>query len=75
MGPHGRPKSPTTPSASSPPAAPTTNCQRAIEQRFGGVADSIDIHFPAGTPAGLAQELVADIRRIPHTFAGFNTNW
>ena len=47
----------------------------AIEQRFGGVADSIDLHFPAGTPAGLAKELVTDIRRIPHTFAGFNTNW
>jgi hypothetical protein len=24
---------------------------------------------------GLAKELVTDIRRIPHTFAGFNTNW
>ncbi len=46
-----------------------------IQQRFGGVADSVDIHFPAGTPAGLAKELVTDIRRIPHTFAGFNTNW
>jgi probable F420-dependent oxidoreductase len=48
---------------------------RAIEQRFGGIADSIDVHFPPGTPAGLARELVSDIRRIPHTFAGFDTNW
>jgi probable F420-dependent oxidoreductase len=47
----------------------------AIEQRFGGVADSIDIHFPSSIAPGLAKELVADIRRIPHTFAGFNTNW
>lgn len=47
----------------------------AVEARFGGVADSIDVHFPPGTQAGLAQEVVADIRRIPHTFAGFNTNW
>ena len=47
----------------------------AIEQRFGGVADSIDLHFPVRHSAGLARELVADIRRIPHTFAGFNTNW
>ena len=46
----------------------------AIEARFGGVADSVDMHFPPGTPPGLARELVADIRRIPHTFAGFNTN-
>jgi probable F420-dependent oxidoreductase len=47
----------------------------AIEQRFGGLADSVDIHFPAGIAAGLAKELVSDIHRIPHTFAGFNTNW
>lgn len=48
---------------------------KAIEARFGGVADSIDVHFPPGTPPGLAKDLVADIRRIPHTFAGFDTNW
>lgn len=48
---------------------------RAIEARFGGAADSIDVHLPAGTPAGLARELVTDIKRIPHTFAGFDTNW
>jgi probable F420-dependent oxidoreductase len=46
----------------------------AVEQRFGGIADSVDIHFPESIPPGLAKELVADIRRIPHTFAGFNTN-
>lgn len=48
---------------------------RAIEARFGGAADSIDVHLPAGTPPGLARELVTDIKRIPHTFAGFDTNW
>ena len=47
----------------------------AIERRFGGVADSVDMHFPAGIAAGLAAELVSDIQRIPHSFAGFNTNW
>ena len=48
---------------------------KAIEHRFGGAADSIDLHFPAGTSVGLASEVVADIKRIPHTFAGFDTNW
>ena len=38
-------------------------------------ADSIDVNFPAGAPAGLRRELVTDIRRIPHSFAGFDTNW
>ena len=47
----------------------------AIGQRFGGVADSVDIHFPAGIEPGLAKELVTDIRRVPHTFAGFKTDW
>ena len=47
---------------------------KAIEERFGGAADSVDIHFPAGTPAGLLKELVTDIKRIPHTFEGFRSH-
>ncbi len=47
----------------------------SIERRFGGAADSIDMNFPVGTPLGLRRELVSDIRRIPHSFAGFDTNW
>jgi probable F420-dependent oxidoreductase len=52
-----------------------TELPAAIETRFGGAADSIDLHLPPGTPPELARDLVADIRRIPHTFAGFNTAW
>jgi len=47
---------------------------KAIEDRFGGVADSVDVRFPPGTPAGLTKELVTDIKRIPHVFQGFNTS-
>ena len=47
----------------------------AVAERFGGVADAIDLHFPPDTPAGLQRELLTDIRRIPHRFAGFDTNW
>jgi probable F420-dependent oxidoreductase len=47
----------------------------AIAQRFGGIADSIDLHFATDAPAGLQRELLTDIHRIPHTFAGFDTNW
>jgi hypothetical protein len=46
---------------------------RAIEARFGGLADSIEVNFPAGTPPGLQRELLADIHRIPHTFERFDT--
>jgi hypothetical protein len=44
----------------------------AIEQRFGGTADSIDLDFPPATPLGLRRELIADARRIPHRFEGFD---
>jgi probable F420-dependent oxidoreductase len=47
----------------------------AVELRYGGVADAIDLDFPPGTPLGLQRELLADIRRIPHRFTGFDTNW
>jgi probable F420-dependent oxidoreductase len=47
----------------------------AIDERFGGLADSIEINFPAGTPAGLQHELLADIGRIPCAFKAFDTRW
>jgi len=47
---------------------------RAIEERFGGAADSVDIHFPLGTQPSLIRELVTDIKRIPHVFQGFRTS-
>jgi probable F420-dependent oxidoreductase len=46
---------------------------KAIEERFGGAADSIDIHFPPETQAGLVRALVSDIKLIPHVFKGFDT--
>ena len=47
---------------------------KAIEARFGGAADSIDMHVPSGTPTGLVRELVTDIKRIPHVFKSFKTS-
>ena len=48
---------------------------RAIEMRFGGLADSIEINFSTGTPAGLQCELLTDIQAIPQSFEGFDTRW
>ena len=48
---------------------------REIAGRFGGLADAIEVNFPAGTPAGLQREVLTDIRRIPHFFEGFETRW
>lgn len=47
----------------------------AIETRYGGLADAIELEFPAGTPAGFQRELLADIRRIPRAFEVFDTGW
>jgi alkanesulfonate monooxygenase SsuD/methylene tetrahydromethanopterin reductase-like flavin-dependent oxidoreductase (luciferase family) len=47
----------------------------AIEQRYGGVADSIDLEFPSEAPVGSRREILADIRRIPHAFTGFAAGW
>jgi probable F420-dependent oxidoreductase len=54
---------------------PYSEIAAAIEARYGGLADAIELNFPPGTPAGLQRELVADIRRIPHRFEGFDTRW
>jgi hypothetical protein len=58
-------------------AACGTYCEivGAIEQRYGGAADSIDLEFPPDMPSSLRRELIADIRRIPHRFTGFNPDW
>jgi alkanesulfonate monooxygenase SsuD/methylene tetrahydromethanopterin reductase-like flavin-dependent oxidoreductase (luciferase family) len=44
---------------------------QSIEQRYGGVADSIDLEFPTDAPISLRRDVLADIQRIPHRFTGF----
>ncbi|HET6308297.1 MAG TPA: TIGR03617 family F420-dependent LLM class oxidoreductase [Rhodopila sp.] len=55
--------------------SPYNGLAKAIEHRFGGLADSIDIHFPQNTAPDLVKDLVTDLHRIPRTFAGFNRDW
>jgi hypothetical protein len=43
----------------------------AIERRYGGVADSIDLEFPEGAPVGLRREVLGEIRKIPRRFVRF----
>lgn len=47
----------------------------AVGNRFGGAADSIELDFPPGTPAGLQRELLGDLRRLPRAFTAFDTDW
>lgn len=48
---------------------------RAIEARFGGVADSVTLDFPEGAPAGLQREVVSDVHRVPQRFTGYASGW
>lgn len=43
---------------------------RAIDERFGGLSDSIEMGFPPGTSAGEVKEILADIHRVPIRFEG-----
>jgi probable F420-dependent oxidoreductase len=55
--------------------APYDGLQRAIEQRFGGLSDSLELGFPDDVAPGEARELLADIRRIPSRFDGRAPSW
>jgi len=55
--------------------APYDQLVGAVEKRFGGLVDAVAIGFPDDTPAGLARELVQDLRRLPQAFEGFPTEW
>src|SRR5262249_38231397 len=46
---------------------------RAIEQRFGGVSDTVALSGGYGVRQEIPPDLVADIQRIPSVFAGFRT--
>lgn len=51
--------------------APYGGIARAIEARFGAVADSVTLDFPADAPVGLRREVLADVRRVPQGFVGY----
>ena len=68
-----RPRSRMISCGSSPPAPLTMRLPRLSRQRFGDAADSSSWISRPTHHAGLQRELVADIRRIPHRFTGFDT--
>ena len=45
---------------------------KAIEQRFGGLTDALNARANTALPGHLPRELIQDILRVPHAFAGFN---
>ena len=55
-------------------AATYNGIAKAVEERFGGIADSITMDFAQAVP-GLQGELIQDLQRIPATFTGFSEDW
>ncbi|HXU65293.1 MAG TPA: LLM class F420-dependent oxidoreductase, partial [Polyangia bacterium] len=45
----------------------------AIEQRFGGLVDTVSIDFAPGTDAATRRDVIAAVQRIPHVFREFRT--
>jgi hypothetical protein len=44
----------------------------AITERFGGLTDALNARANTALPGHLPRELIQDIRRVPHSFTGFN---
>lgn len=51
--------------------APYDGLPEAIEQRYGGIVDSVSIDFVPGTPRSVRRATVEAIQRIPNRFEGF----
>jgi probable F420-dependent oxidoreductase len=47
----------------------------AIERRFGGLSDALNIGGTTLAPTGLPPDLLTDIKRIPVSFTGYRTPW
>jgi probable F420-dependent oxidoreductase len=47
----------------------------AIEERFGGVSDTVTLGFGPEVDPGLVRELVDDVRRIPSAFQSHESSW
>jgi probable F420-dependent oxidoreductase len=47
----------------------------AIEERFGGLSDALNVGGTTLAPTDLPPDLLADIKRIPTPFAGYRLPW
>jgi probable F420-dependent oxidoreductase len=50
--------------------APYASLRRAVEERFGGLSDSVELGIPDGVSDGEVRELLQDLQRIPAPYAG-----
>jgi len=48
---------------------------RVVEERFGGLVDSLAVDFGSDTALGERRELIRDLQRIPSRFERFSESW
>jgi probable F420-dependent oxidoreductase len=53
--------------------APYEGIAEAINQRFGGVADTVTLEFLPGDTATTRRKVIEAVQKIPHQFTGFRT--
>ncbi len=51
------------------------NLKSAIEDRFGGLTDSLLMAFPGEASTGVQKEVIQDLQSIPAPFKEFATSW
>ena len=53
--------------------APYEGIAEAIEQRFGGVVDTVTLEFLPTDSAATRRKVIEAVQKIPHGFTGFRT--
>jgi probable F420-dependent oxidoreductase len=53
--------------------APYEGIAEAIEQRFGGVVDTVTLEFLPTDPTATRRKVIEAVQKIPHSFTGFQT--
>ncbi|HLB98602.1 MAG TPA: hypothetical protein VJK90_13100, partial [Acetobacteraceae bacterium] len=53
--------------------APYEGIAEAIEQRFGGVVDTVTLEFLPADSTATRRKVIEAVQKIPHSFIGFQT--
>jgi probable F420-dependent oxidoreductase len=52
-----------------------TQIVKALEARYGGLTDALNLHMETGEGEDLPPDLLQDIKRLPTPFRGYQTAW
>ena len=55
--------------------APYEGIAEAVERRFGGLTDTAALEFLPGDAPETRRRVIEAVRRVPHRFRGFQTEW